>query len=227
MTTIRVTMSPRNASVSATKEDFVQADGMLNFTKIMSLAERIDKHIAKSESETPAKPAAVYVMSRKAKPLPYSAAKERAAEPKYTKQRAIKIATRVRMPKPEMMARIKLLFTEYTKDALTPQLFADQKAAVMAIKQHMKKAEGVLGRLAKTMTKIRADEGKVFEESIGILKSLLEKAGIKDANVAIGQSMFGKQMMIKLDADHVVSVGKSDVSRFRAAKRAATETSEE
>ena len=55
---------------------------------------------------------------------------------------------------------------------------------------------------------------------------VLDKGGITAANVATAQSMFGLRMFVKLDNDHVISIGKSDIAKFRAAKRGNADTAE-
>ena len=62
--------------------------------------------------------------------------------------------------------------------------------------------------------------------AVQIADELLDKGGIAAANVATAQSMFGLQMFVKLDNDHVISIGKSDIAKFRAAKRGNADTAE-
>ena len=67
---------------------------------------------------------------------------------------------------------------------------------------------------------------RVFEQSLRMVSQVLDKGGNTAANVATAQSMFGLQMFVKLDNDHVISIGKSDIAKFRAAKRGNADTAE-
>lgn len=206
-------------SESAGANPYLSADGMLNFSKISTLQDALDKSAKKVDG---VKPVSLFVAPVRAKPEAYSVTAERKGDLKYRTRRAVKVVERKRL-KPESLARVKVLLTQYPKDAITATQYANQQMAVRALNAHMKKAETAKGKISKEKSKVRDADNKAFEQSLRMLSKNLEAGGITAANVATAQSMFGLQMMVRLDNDHVVAVVKSDISKFRAAKRANAE----
>ena len=213
-------------SLSAGANAYAAADGMLTFAKVLTLAASLDKGAkSRAEDDKAGRPVAVYVMPRRAKPAAYSVTSERKGDLKYRTQRAVKVVMRKRI-KPESLARVKVLLNVYSKDVLTATQYAAQAAAVKALNAHMKKADASRAKVTKEKGKVRAEDNRVFEQSLRMVSQVLDKGGIAAANVATAQSMFGLQMFVKLDNDHVISIGKSDIAKFRAAKRGNADTAE-
>ena len=52
---------------------------------------------------------------------------------------------------------------------------------------------------------------------------MLVEAGVKETNIVEATSMFGKTVLIKLPSGSVIQLGKSDITKFNAAKKAAKE----
>lgn len=208
-------------SLSATPNPYLLADGMVNLPKIITLGERAAKLITPDGGN--AQVLGAYYYPRKAKPIGYSAAKEKKPDVKYLSQRAVKLTFRKRLT---TNANVKLLLPILAPKlpGVTPALAAQIKQAHAAIKRHVTKSESVKGKATKIRGAIREADQKVFESSVSLLKDLAAKAGLNEANIVESQSMFGKVVLVKLGPDNVISVGKSDMTRFRAAKKAASET---
>lgn len=206
-------------SLSAKSNAYLSADGMLNFAKVLTLAESLDKSAkSRAEDDKAGRPVSIFAMPRRAKPAAYSVTAERKGDLKYRTQRATKVVMRKRI-KPESLARVKILLNVYSKDVLTAAQYAAQTAAVWAMNSHMKKADSAMTKVTKEKGKVRAEDNRIFEQSLRLVSQVLDKGGITAANVATAQSMFGPQMLVRLDNDHVISIGKSDIAKFRAAKR--------
>ena len=203
-------------SVSADNQ-YLSADGLLNFSKLDRLHSMIQNRI-KDQPEV--KPVSIWVVARRAKLAPYSAASEKRGDLRYLTQRAPKIAARKRL-KPESLARVKVLLTTYAKDALTDAQWSAQQLAVKAMTSHSKKAEKSLAKVSKVKTGIRVDEAKAFDVAAGALIELLKTSGLKDTAFVEAKSPFGSTVLVNLGNDNVVSVSKSNMARFRAAKKAA------
>ena len=96
---------------------------------------------------------------------------------------------------------------------------AEVKKAVSAINMHNKKALKVVDKVKVEKTKIRDAANAEFDKNVEAVKAILLAGGIKEANIVVGQSMFGKVVHVKLPNGGVVSIGKSDDTKLRAAKK--------
>ena len=200
---------------------FNAADGLLNFDAVARVQEKVAA-LLKKDKEQAIKVTSVYVIPRKAKPAKYSAAADKKKDPKYLKKRAIKVAIRKRV-KPESLARVAIILQTIEGEGVPASLIAQIKKAAAAIGAHIKKIDKVLAGIKKQTDKDREANAKVFTKSIEMLKGMLTGAGLKETDMVISKGMMGTTVLVKLGADNVVSVGRADMTRFNAAKKALKE----
>ena len=199
-------------SESAAANTFLAADGMLNFDAVSKLQEKVAAAIKVAAKTTPIKPSAIYVIKRRAKPVKYSAALEKKGDHKYLVNRAVKVMPRKTL-RPESLATVSILL-QVIDD---PKLNASLKSAGAAIARHMKKCETVTAKVTKEKGKLRDVANSTFDKSLALLKSHLATAGLKDVDIVETQGMMGKTVLVRLSKDNIVSIGKSDATRFAAA----------
>ena len=198
--------------------NFLAKDGFINTEEMVSLAREIDKYAAKEGL----KGAEVYFVS-KAMPK-YDSAKAKKLGDAFTKKRAQVVKTKKRMPASGSRVRMMVLLRNY-RGLEDTDFIKDFNAALKAIEQHNKVAEKQASLLKKEAQKKREAAAKEFDKNIKAMQELLEKAGVKKVDIAIGSSMMGKSMLVKLPNGGVISIGKADMERFKKAKDAKKETS--
>lgn len=196
---------------------YLSADGLLNYDAIAKVQEKVAAAL-KADKDGALKVLSTYVIARRAKPAKYSASLEKKRDHKYLLQRALKIANRKRL-KPESLARVAVLLQ--IVEGLPKALADNLKKVESAIAQHLKKIEKVTEKVKTEKGKIRDAANKEFDANIDVLTDILLEANIKEPNIVVSQGMMGKTVLIKLPNGGVVSVGKSDVARFNAARKAA------
>lgn len=214
-------MSKVTVALAASTNPFLDADNHLNVARVQALNVQVTAAFNKAQDAAPKplKALQTFVISRKAKPAKYSAGMEKKADLKYLTQRALKIGVVKRMTERSAIRNMPLLAVY--DNAVLGALAAKVKQAVSAIAMHLKRADKTKLSVGKVKTKLRDAANKSFDSSITALKALLVGGGLKESDMVIGTSMFGKNMMVKLGADLVVSIGKSDIDKFKAAVKAA------
>jgi hypothetical protein len=210
-------------STSATVNPFLDADGHFNITKVQALNEKIaiavDKFVVANPTlEKTAKPTIIYAVPRKAKPVKYSKSLEAKKDLKYLTARAIKVVSIKRMTEAGKVRNMPIL-NVYDKAIIGP-LAIQCKTAVSALTRHYNKALKTKEGVTKIRTKNREESNAEYEASVSLLKTLLAKSGIKDTDMVEAQGMMGKTVLLKVGKDNVVSIGKADMARFRAAVKA-------
>jgi len=210
---------PTHISLSAAATTFKGPDGMLNFEAVQKLNTQIEA-ILKKAGDKAIPVASYYVIAVKAKPIKYSAALEKKDDLKYHLRRATKIVARKRIT-PASVGKVKTLLTVVTDPALPAALRAKIKEAAKAIEMHLKKMVKVKEVVSKKKGKIRDAGNAAFDTAVGHLKEVLLDGGIKERDIVETTGMFGKSVLVKLNAESVVSIGKADITRFNAARRAA------
>lgn len=216
-----------NVSESAANP-FLSTDGLVDLSAFAKLSTKIEKanmQVAASDAnfmpDKPKRLKQVFPMLCTSKPLPkFTASLDKKGDHKYKLARSQQIKTRTKLPAADSRVKVSVLLP-FVYEGVDRALIADVKKAHSAASQHNKKAlkqtEGVKSEKAK----IRDAANAAFDENIESLKGILLAGGIKEANIVVGQSMFGKVVHVKLPNGGVVSVGKSDDTRLRAAKKAA------
>lgn len=59
---------------------------------------------------------------------------------------------------------------------------------------------------------------KEFDKNADCMTDLLIEAGVKGKDIAVGMSMMGKTIIVKLPNGGYVSIGKADAEKFNKAK---------
>ncbi len=213
-------------SVSAGANPFLDADGHVNIDRIAALQEKV-KAMEENFPTTkpngkpakPPRPETIYVRLRKAKTTKFSSGSQKKGDLKYLTQRAVKIGTVRRITEKNQIRNLPMLtvYDSSLMGKLAPQI----KQAVSAITKHMKSAEKTKTGVKKVKDKARDEGNKVFAVSLTAIKKILLAGGVKDKDLIESKGMYGMSMLVNLGGDNVISIGKSDASKFKAAKKAA------
>lgn len=197
----------------ATATNFLSKDGLLNVEAFVALAREIDK-VATKEG---LKPTDIYFVG---KVIPkYDAAKAKADPEMFLKKRAQVVKTKTRMPSAGSRVKMVVMLRDYKELAEAhPEFDRDFEAAVKAIGVHNKLAEKTIASQKASGAKKREAATKEFDKNVDAFLDLMEQAGVSEKNVAIGTSMMGKTIIVKLPNGGYVSVGKADAERFNKAK---------
>ena len=214
MANISISFSPSESAVNP----YLSADGMLNPTPVAAL----DKKIATWAAKNPeAKVSDVYVT---AKPLgKFLASKgkvssDMAKDAKYWALRHLPVRRRAR-PVDKTKSKAITLVTVYRD--MDKTLAAEVKKFVSAIAQHNKKADVVKTKVTGQKAQVRDQLNSEFDSNVAVLKEALLAGGIKEVNIVESSGMFGKTVLVKLSNGGVVQIGKSELSKFNAAKKVA------
>lgn len=216
-----------NISESAANP-FLSADGLVDLTAFAKLSAKIEKAntalVASDENFMPDKPKRIkqaFPMLCTSKPLhKFTASLDKKGDHKYKLARSQQIKTRTKMPAADSRVKVAVLLS-FLYEGVDRALVAEVKKAHSAAAQHNKKALKQVDAVKSEKAEIRDAANAAFDENIESLKGILLAGGIKESNIVVGQSMFGKVVHVKLPNGGVVSVGKSDDARLRAAKKAA------
>ena len=194
---------------------FLSKDGYINVEEIVLLCREIDKVATKEQL----KPAEIHFAG---KVIPkYDAAKAKAGGEVFTKKRACPIKVRSRMPASGSRVKMVALLRNYKGLEEFEDFTKDFGLAVKAIALHNKQAEKVIASLKASGAKKREAATKEFDKNADCVVGLLEDAGIKASSIAVGMSMMGKTIIVKLPNGGYVSIGKADAERFNKAKESA------
>jgi len=190
---------------------FLAKDGYLSIEEFIALAREIDKYAIREQL----KPADIHFAP---KVLPkYDAAKAKAGGEAFTKKRALLIKVKKRMP--PAGSRVKMVITLRLYKGIEETEFAkDIALALKAIAAHNKLAEKTIASMKGAAVKKRDALAKSFDKNLLAVETLLVSAGLKKSNLAIGQSMMGKSMVVKLPNGGFISIGKADEEKFLKAK---------
>jgi hypothetical protein len=192
--------------------NFISKDGFLNVEEFVLLAREIDK-IATKEG---LKPAEIHYAG---KVIPkYDLTKAKAGGEAFTKKRAQLVKVRARMPASGSRVKMVVLLRNYKGIEEYTEFTKDFAAAVKAIATHNKLAERVIVTNKKEGAKKRDVANAAFDKNVDAFLELMSDAGVSEDEVAIGMSMMGKTIIVKLPNGGYVSVGKADKERFLKAK---------
>ena len=222
-------LSDDQESISAAT-DFLDVDGHFNLAHVQSLNEKVSAAIAKfakaNPTAKPSKPEIIYCIPRKAKPVKYSKSLEAKKDLKYMTARAIKVVSVKRITEAGALRNLPIL-SVYDKAVVGAPLATLVKQAVSALTKHYNKALKTKASVTDIRGKNRVAADADFAASTSLLKALLEKAGVKAADMILSKGMMGGQtLLIKVGKENVVSVSKADLTRFRAALKASKEVAE-
>jgi hypothetical protein len=209
----------RLASRSAAA-DFKAPDGMINFSTLVALNKKVGTALANAAKKgLDVKPTLYYIVPAKAKPIKYNEPAAKRKDPKYLSQRAIKLTERKRL-NPAMAAKITVLLTVIEGKDVPKDLKAELRFALTAIKAHQEKVLKTKDVIKDIRSDLRDEKAANFAKAVSQVRSLLEKAGIKEASTVEATGMMGAaSLLVKLDKDTVVSINLSDTTRFNKAKK--------
>lgn len=196
---------------------FLMADGLVNFDKIKALNVKTSK--LQPDKAAGIAVTGVYTIPRRAKPTKHSAAKHKAVDIKYLGQRAIKVSLKKRLTPAGAIRNIPLL-TVVDGTGVPASLKSQLKQAVSALNSHMKKTDSVKTKVAAKRTKLRSEADKEFDVALAAFKTILTNAGVKPTDLIESKGMMGRTVLLKVGGGSVVSIGRSDMTRFKAAVKA-------
>ena len=205
-------------TAAAAASGYLDADGFVNSAKLQVLMKRVMAAAEKAGLKADG------VFYTKKDIIKQSAtlekAKDTAKRHKYQILRAQQIRSRKTMPKAGLSAITgKPLFVSYV--GLDRALASEVKKAVAAITKHNTKALKSVEKVKVEKSDIREQKASDFEKNLVLVKEILTGAGIKEANIFEGRSMFGKTVYVKLANGGVITIGASDLTAMTKAKRAA------
>lgn len=208
-------------SQSAAANPFLGADGHIDLTAASRLAAKIEtanKAVLKTAEKPPKNATAIFYTS---KPLAkYSASLDKKGDHKYLALRAQQVKSRTRMPAAGSSVKMSVILPA-ALTGVPADILKTIKQFETASNRHNTKAEKVVTKVKSEKAKIRDAAEADFQSNVEQLKALLAGAGLKEANVVTGSGMFGTVVYVKLPKGGVVSIGKADISKFNAAKKAA------
>lgn len=196
---------------------YLMADGLVNFDKIKALNVKTSK--LQPDKAAGIAITGVYTIPRRAKPTKHSAAKHKAVDIKYLGQRAIKVSLKKRLTPAGAIRNIPLL-TVVDGTGVPASLKSQIKQAVSALNSHMKKTDSVKTKVAAKRTKLRSEADKEFDVALAAFKTILTNAGVKPTDLIESKGMMGRTVLLKVGGGSVVSIGRSDMTRFKAAVKA-------
>lgn len=217
------------ATAAAGTNPYLDKDGHANIEKIQQLQVKVAAELKtlpvineKGKAIKPPKPIATFAIKRNAKPVPYSKSSETKGDLKYLTKRAIVISTTKRLTERAEKRKMALL-VQYDADAVGDKLAKASALAAKAIAKHQKSADKTKTSVTKIKTKERDAVNKIFEASLKKIATVLEEGGVDEKNVIMSKGgLGGLSMLVNLGGDNVISIGKSDMAKFKAAKKALT-----
>ena len=190
---------------------FISGDGYLSLEEFTALAREIDKFAI----EENLKPADIYHFG---KSVPkYDQAKSKKDPVMFERKRAIPVKIKKRMPAAGSLTKMVVLLRLY-KDLEGSGFDKDIATALSAIDTHNKLTEKTVTATKKVAAKKREGDAKAFDKNLEVVEALMLKAGLKASSLALGQSMMGKTMIVKLPNGGYISIGKADEEKFKKAK---------
>lgn len=224
--TIPAVTSKKVAISLSAANPYLSADGQVDIVAFGKLAKKIasanDKadELASMQPRGKAPKNATPIFYTRKEVVKYSASLEKKNDHKYKVLRGQQIKFRTKMPTAESNIKLKVLLPA-TAVGIDKVTAAEVKKAISAIAAHNKKAIKIVDKVKVEKAKTRDAANAEFDTNVQEMTDILNAGGINASNIAIGQSMFGKVVHVKLPSGGVISIGKSDIAKFRAAKKTA------
>ncbi len=192
-------------------QDFISPDGYLCIEEFTALAREIDKCAIGEQLKANEIHFVPKVMPK------YDKAKVKKDPAAFERKRALIVKTKKRMPPAGSRMKMVIVLRLYKglEDAGFDQDIAN---ALKAIAKHNVLAEKTVTAYKKGAAKKREVLTREFDKNLAVVDKLLAEAGIKKVNIALGQSMMGKTMVVKLPNGGYISIGKADEEKFLKAK---------
>ncbi len=214
-------------AASGGSNPFLDSDNHLNVDRVKALQAKVLEVVktfptvnAKGKAVKPPRPEQTFVVKRKAKSTKFSSGSAKKGDLKYLTQRAIKLRAVKRLSEKGAIANMALL-TVY-EASLMGKLAPQVKQAAAACAKHMKAADKTKTGVTKIKTKLRDESNKVFVASVAAIKKILAAGGIKDKDLVESKGMGGSTLLVNLGGDKVISIGKSDMTKFKTARKNAS-----
>ena len=210
----KATTAGKKIEAAAKKFAAAQAKGDAVAARVMTkLAAKTARQIEKAMA-----PIAYYYVSKKTKPVPFSAAKQKAQDVTYLRKRAVRVMTRKRPSD-----AYTLVFAAYNQAILGKEAAAIQRDLIKAVEMH----GGASVKTKETATKVsmqRNDEAsKIFNANVSVLTELLGTK-VKPEQVYNYVPARGvPATYITLPNKGVVVVRHADAAQLRGIKKKAAE----
>lgn len=160
----------------------------------------------------------IYIQAN-AKPVPYSASREKANNTAYLRARSLPVYQRTR---PTTNPKHKLICAIYNKYVVGPELFREQQQLLNAVTKHKTQKEKTGNVIKKVNADKRAATATSFNEAAGKLKEALSLGKVKDTQITEITSMTGLPSMYLKFGNQVLVVRPATIAQLNKAKQAAT-----
>lgn len=231
-------MSNTIVSLSAVSNKYLNNDNHLNVAAVKELEDKIQA-IVKDLPVTNAKgkvikrpiPEKTFTVNRRKKIVKFDSAANNRGDLNYMGKRALPVKETKRLTDRGSIRNMALL-TIYPADKMEKAYGDDPfaklrksiKEAVSAFGTHMKRAEKTKEGVNKEKTKLRDANNAAYSKAIEAFRKVLKGAGVDvDADLVESKGMMGKTVLFRVGKEDVVSIGKADIAKFKAAKKAASE----
>ncbi|MET0980312.1 MAG: hypothetical protein ABWX90_03590 [Candidatus Saccharimonadales bacterium] len=237
-------MSKNNTivSLSAVSNKFLNNDNHLNIAAVKELEDKVQA-IVKGLPVTNAKgkvikqplPEITFTVNRRKKVEKFDSAKNNRGDLNYLAKRAIPVKQTKRLTERGSIRNMALL-TIFPADKMTKAYGEDPfaklrktfKEAQSAFTTHMKRADKTKDSVKNEKTKIRDASNKAHGKSLTLLYKLLDAANFdRKKDMVESSGMGGKAVLLRLGKEEVISIGKSDITKFKAAVKKAAEADDE
>lgn len=198
-------------STHRTANKFLDEDGFINVAEFIALTRDTEK-MAQQEG---LKPAELFFAG---KVIPkFDKARAKTGGELFVRKRAQIIKSRTRMPATGTRLKMQVLLKNFKglDGEGFEDFYSDYKLALKAIAAHTKQAERIIERNKKEGAKKRDALAAAFDKN---LDCLVNDVLPEDIDFAVGTSMMGKTVIVKLPNGGYVSIGKADKERFEKAK---------
>lgn len=222
-------------STSDVSNEFLSNDKLLNVAAVEALEAEIQTIVKQlpllSEKGKVRKlpiPEQTFIVNRRKKVEKFDAEKNKADNLAYLGKRAIPVKASRRLT--DRGARLnRALLTIYPEDKMA-KVYGDDpmanlrkrmRTAVKALNIHIERIAMVKAKVGVARVATREQNTEIFDKALKALRKMLTGAGIDSKNLVESKGMMGKTILLKIDKDNVVSIGRSDPEKFSAAVKAA------
>lgn len=229
-------------SLSTASNKFLNNDNHLNIAVVKELEDKI-QGIVKALPVVNAKgkpiklpiPERTFTVNRRKKIEKFDSAKNNRGDLNYLAKRALPVKDAKRLTDRGAVRNMALL-TIFPVDKMTKAYGEDPflkirktiKEAVSAFTTHMKRAGKTTESVKKEKTKNRDESNKAHSVALKAFFALLGETDFDmDKDLIESSGMGGKAVLLRVGKNDVISIGKSDITKFKAAVKKAAEADDE
>jgi hypothetical protein len=221
-------------SLSASANKFLNNDNHLNVAAVTELENNIQTIVkglpvlnAKGKVIKLPIPEKTFTVNRRKKVLKFDSAANNRGDLNYLTKRALPVKETKRLTDRGAVRNMALL-TIFPADKMEKAYGEDPfrklrktiKEAVSAFNTHMKRAEKTKESVKKEKVKNRDASNAAHDKAVKALRLVLKKAGFDlDKDLVESSGIGGKAILLRLDKENVVAIGKSDMLKFKTAKK--------